>query len=98
MLQQSAQDEDGRFFVQWIIVVAALGALDAGATARLAGALADGLQRRLPQLSQKLKSLLGDTNPTREGVVDKNLRLASVGMTGCGKAADVQTIAHGEER
>ena len=54
MLQQSAQDEDGCFFVQRLIVVATLGALDAGGTARLAGALADGLQRRLPQLSQKL--------------------------------------------
>ena len=47
-LQQSAQDEDGCFFVQWLIVVAALGALDAGGTAGLARALTDGLQRRLP--------------------------------------------------
>lgn len=53
-LQQAAQDEDGCFFVQRLIVVAALGALDAGGTARLAGTLADGLQRCLPQLSQKL--------------------------------------------
>ena len=97
MLQQSAQDEDGCFFVQRLIVVAALGALDAGGTAGLAAAIADGLQRRLPQTGQKLKPLLGNTHPTREGVVDENLRLASVGMTGCGKATDVQTVAHSEE-
>ena len=97
-LQQSAQDEDGCFFVQWLIVVAALGALDTGGTAGLAGALADGLQRCLPQLGQKLKPLLSDTYSTREGIVDENLRLASVGMMGCGKTADVQTVTHGEER
>ena len=95
--EEFAEEEDGGGFVQRFVVVAALGALDAGGAARFAGAFLDGRQGGPPKLLQDLEPLLGDANPAGEGVVDEDLSPARIGVFGGGEATDVQSVAHGEE-
>ena len=72
ILEQPLQDHHGHPLVEGLVVVAALGALDATGAAGFAGALLDGPQGGLPQLRQQLKALFGDAHAAGEGVVDED--------------------------
>jgi hypothetical protein len=84
------------FLIQGLVIIAALGRLHAGRAAVSAGTFFHGFQSSLPELPGCLVSLLSDANASGVGIVNKNLRLAGIGMEGSGNAANVIAVAKGK--
>jgi hypothetical protein len=87
-----------RPLVQRLVVVSALGRLDAGWAASTAGALRNRLQRRAPQFFDQLVALIGDADAAGVGVVDEHLRLPRIGVRRRGQPANVIPVAQGVQR
>src|SRR3990172_5803857 len=83
------QDQYRRLLVQWLVVVAALGGLDAGGTPVLAGTLLYQAEGGLPQLLHQLIALLGDADAAGVAVVDEDLGPAGIGVLGGGDPANI---------
>jgi len=60
--RQFSEQYYGRFLVQGLVIVAALGRLHAGRAAVGAGTCFHGFQSGLPELGYRLESLLGDAD------------------------------------
>ena len=96
--QQGFEDDQGGRFVQWFVVVATVGTLDARRAACLTGAFFNRTQRGFPQLRQQLEALLRDSDTSRESVVEEDLRPPGLGVVWGGKAANVLPVTHGKQR
>jgi hypothetical protein len=83
--------------VQGLVVVAALGALDAGGAAVLAGALGDNPESGLPEFGDHVVALLGDADAAGVSVIDENLGLTRIRVHRRGNAADIIPVAQGKE-
>src|SRR3972149_9982173 len=97
LTQQVPEDKNCRLLVQGLVVVAALGGLDAGGTPLLAGTLLYQAEGGLPQLLHQLIALLGDADAAGVAVVDEDLGPPGIGVVGGGDPADVVPITQGEE-
>ena len=87
----------GGFFVQRLVVVAALGRLHARGAAVSTGTFFHGFQCSLPELDHHLEPFLGNADASRVGIIDKDLWFAGVGMEGGGYAANIITVAEGKQ-
>lgn len=97
-VQQAPKNQRGGFFVEGLVVITALGALDAARATIVAGALFDQGEGRGEPLLDNAKARLGDPDPAGVGVVDKDRRGTDLGMVRGGDAADVVAITEGKER
>ena len=94
---QSRQQLCGDSLVQGLVVVAALGRLDAARATGAALAFRDQLQGCTPQIFNNLVASLRYANPSWVTVVYEDLWLSSVGVEGCGYAPYIVTVAQGVE-
>src|SRR3990172_3938924 len=97
LTQQVPEDKNCRLLVQGLVVVAALGGLDAGGTPLLAGTFLYQAEGGLPQLLHQLIALLGDADAAGVAVVDEDLGPAGIGGVGGGDPANIVAVAEGEE-
>src|SRR5918996_233207 len=81
------QERGGRRFVERLVAVAALRALDARRAPERARALPDRLERRLEEALDVSEPSLADAGASRVGVVDEDRRQPRVLVQRCGHAA-----------
>ena len=81
MLSQNLlKQQPGHGLVQGLVVVAALGRLDAAGAAHFAWALGYNVQGRLPKLLDYLETVFGYTHAAGMAVVNKDLRSTGIRM------------------
>src|SRR6266511_39177 len=95
--QELVEEADGAGLVEGMVAVAALGRLDAGGAAGLAGAGPDGVPGRAQVLGGELVAALGDAGAAGVAVVDEDGGHAGVRVPGGRQATDVPAVAHREQ-
>jgi hypothetical protein len=94
---ESLKQYYGGFFIQRLVVVAALGRLHARGATIGARTVFHTFQCGLPKIEDHVETFLGNADASRVGIIDKDLWFAGVGMEGGGYAANIITVAEGKQ-
>src|SRR6478735_5073629 len=97
-VEQQVEERGGTGLVERVVLVAALGRLDAGRAAVLAGARRDRVAGGGEPGARRAEAALGEAGSARVAVVDEDGELAGVRMDRGRHTADVPAVAGREER